>query len=150
MASVKDSPSVAEVAYAAGLFDGEGCASVVRRRRSETPSWEITVQLGMTDEVAILWLRERFGGSIFVSRSRRPRWKDCHHWRLQTRQACAFLRAIRPYVVAKAPQLAAIAEFEATLNPRSHYRHPLSEEITAERERLWELVRELNRRGRAA
>ena len=52
------------VAYIAGLFDGEGCVSYKQymRKRSHNkkayPTWQIRLEMAMTDKSILVWVCE--------------------------------------------------------------------------------------------
>ena len=54
--------SEAEKAYAAGLFDGEGCIIIEKPRRGKGHT--LMVQLGMREPAAVAWLQERWPASL--------------------------------------------------------------------------------------
>lgn len=86
-----------EIAYAAGLFDGEGSISLVRQRvnRSHSPQVSVT----STDLEVLVWLQKRMGGNIVTKQPRKPAHSVSYDWRLTDRRALIFLQLIRPYLV---------------------------------------------------
>ena len=89
--------AVDEVAYAAGLFDGEGSVTLVRHRENRTPSPQVSV--ASTDYEVVFWFQKRFGGSIVTKQPRKSNHSVSYDWRLTDRRALAFLKIIRPYLV---------------------------------------------------
>ena len=89
----------AEIAYTAGLFDGEGSISLVRQKNNRSHSPQVAV--ASTDYEVLLWLRKRFGGSIVIKQPRKSSHSISYDWRLTDRRALAFLQLIRPYLVIK-------------------------------------------------
>jgi hypothetical protein len=87
----------AELAYAAGLFDGEGSISLVRQKNNRSHSPQVSV--ASNDCEVLGWLQERFGGSIVTKQPRKPTHSVSYDWRLTDRRALAFLTLIRPYLV---------------------------------------------------
>jgi hypothetical protein len=88
---------IEELAYAAGLFDGEGSISLVRHRDNRTHSPQVSI--ASTDYEVVNWFRERFGGSIVTKQPRMSNHSVSYDWRLTDRRALAFLEVIRPYLV---------------------------------------------------
>ena len=86
-----------ELAYAAGLFDGEGSISLVRQKKSRTHSPQVSVT--STDYEVVRWFQDRFGGSIVTKQPQKPNHSISYDWRLADRRALEFLRTIRPYLV---------------------------------------------------
>jgi len=78
-----------ELAYAAGLIDGEG---TVRKRGGG--DW--IVRVSMTDREVIDWLSD-MGGT--VNKEHRPPRKPCYVWQLNAQaQVLAFLHGVLPYM----------------------------------------------------
>ena len=56
-----------DLAYIAGLFDGEGSVSYKQymRKRAHNkkayPTWQIRLEIAMTDESLLIWLHEVLG-----------------------------------------------------------------------------------------
>ena len=89
-----------EAAYIAGLFDGEGCISYKQymRKRSHNkkayPTWQIRLEMAMTDKSVLLWVREVLGVGT-VGEKRYKRWRCTH------RDAFYVCCAIWPFVHVK-------------------------------------------------
>ena len=56
-----------DIAYIAGLFDGEGCITYkqyMRKRKGQKkayPTWSIRMEIAMTDRSVLIWLHEVLG-----------------------------------------------------------------------------------------
>ena len=56
-----------DIAYIAGLFDGEGCITYkqyMRKRKGQKkayPTWSIRMEIAMTDKSILVWLHEVLG-----------------------------------------------------------------------------------------
>ena len=86
------------LAYAAGLFDGEGCVQFTRCRSWIHPRiLVVNTHRGVLED-----LQHQFGGDINSLRHRRPRWKSSWMWRLNGGAAVRFLDRINPWLVIKA------------------------------------------------
>jgi hypothetical protein len=88
-----------ELAYTAGLFDGEGSISLVRSKKTRTHSPQVSI--ASNDREVLDWCQERFGGSIVTKQPRLPTHSVSYDWRLTDRRALSFLEIIRPYLVIK-------------------------------------------------
>lgn len=88
---------IEELAYAAGLFDGEGSISLVRQKNNRSHSPQLSI--ASTDREVLDWLQERFGGSIVTKQPRHANHLVSYDWRLTDRRALNFLKLIRPYLV---------------------------------------------------
>ena len=98
------------LAYTAGLFDGEGCVTLVytvcrRRVASTIPiyGFKFVVLITNTHRGVFRSLRQQFGGYIHLTtRSRPATVKPCWSWRLTSfEQQRRFLEAIQPYCIIK-------------------------------------------------
>jgi hypothetical protein len=86
-----------ELAYAAGLFDGEGSISLVRQKNNRSHSPQVAV--ASNDYEVLAWFQTRFGGSIVTKQPRKSTHSVSYDWRLTDRRALLFLQLIRPYLV---------------------------------------------------
>ncbi len=86
-----------EAAYTAGIVDGEGSISLTRSKKNRWPSPQVAV--ASNDKELLLWLRERYGGSIVTKQPRQPTHSISFDWKLTDRSALRFLQLIRPYLI---------------------------------------------------
>jgi hypothetical protein len=136
------------VEYVAGLFDGEGCVSILKhkhRRFTKGYTIELIVQFGMTNEEIILRLKKQFKGTTKISR-RKPHqnWKDCYRLTIYCIQALKFLEAIQPFVIVKSEQVNLGIEFQKS---KIKGKHTTKQEADFQ-EYCWDKMRCLNKRGR--
>ena len=112
--------SLAERAYAAGFFDGEGWIRIKRDRRRDmvSPRFFIVVGAANTKREPIDFLREKFGGSIRVRISKDKCWADRYDWQVTDELAVRFLRVVLPYLKIKRPQAKLAIQFQDTLHSR--------------------------------
>lgn len=90
--------SVADLAYLAGLMDGEGSFIVVKDKEKLRP----VVSLGITSEEAINHL-STIGGSVSFFPKRKGKRKPYWSWALtRARDVLLFTESLRPYLVIKA------------------------------------------------
>lgn len=133
-----------DIAYAAGLFDGEGMVRIARYKipNSINTRYQVITMIGMTHEPVIRALCKAFGGSVHCNdhskrnAKHRPQW--C--WYLSSRMALAFLQSIRPHLIVKAGEAdiaialqSNIDEFKFKLGNRFNL-HERRDEIFAWRE----------------
>ena len=103
-----------EIAYMAGLFDGEGCIHIAKLKRPESQRglhFGLLATVGMTSERSVRLYHSRFGGSVYhykQENKRKPNWQ----WVIRSRQAIHFLRTIRPHLILKAPEADLAIEFQ--------------------------------------
>lgn len=88
--------SVAELAWAAGFFEGEGSVRInSATRRNHTALMALVPN---TDESLVRFFLERWGGSI-QGRAAQGRRRRFWRWTCSSRMAARFFRDILPYVV---------------------------------------------------
>ena len=96
-----------DIAYIAGLFDGEGSIQYkqyMRKRKHNPkayPTWSIRMEIAMTDRSVLMWLCEVLGTGTVNSRKVKPGKKKQWRWRCSHRQAYYVARLIWPYVHVK-------------------------------------------------
>ena len=90
-----------ELAYAAGVFDGEGYVGInMMQKASHRAKYGVLhVTVTNTYEELINWFEDRFGGSSYCHDHRS--WRDVHKWRAGARVACDFLQQVLPYLIVK-------------------------------------------------
>lgn len=113
-----------ELAYLAGLMDGEGSVGLYVRtpKNSDRHSVVLRVSIGNTSKPMIDWLINTTKvGSVRAKSwdklTRRQAWV----WSVCSKQAVELLRSIRPWMITKAPQVdivLKVAEMEVAENIR--------------------------------
>ncbi len=107
-----------DLAYTAGIIDGEGCIYIHKRVTPENRSrvrYSLLIKVSSTDEWLIEWLHFAWGGAIGThsEKSRRLKnWSPAWQWTLQTKQAYEFLKLILPYLQLKKPQAELALKFQ--------------------------------------
>lgn len=84
-------PSDLDVAWIAGLYEGEGCCNNIKGRTLAT--------ITQKDPQILFWCREMFGGRITEIRVGTD--KNCHIWAVCGDNARILLRAIYPFMSAR-------------------------------------------------
>ena len=112
------------VAYIAGLFDGEGSVSYkqyMRKRpnnKKPYPTWSIRMEIAMTDKSVLIWINEVLGvGTVNPKRYRTPYtvgWKKQWRWRWQHRDAYFVARLLWPYAHVKLNKIQKIIDHYST------------------------------------
>lgn len=145
--------SETDLAYAAGIIDGEGCICIFRTSygtKSKLPqNYALTVGVLTTDTVIAPWLHATFGGSLRTYRHYGASAKVVQRglsrrWMVASAEAESFLRAIFPYLKLKQHRAEVALRFRGLV---SRTGHAITEENRAQRLSCYEEMRELNRRG---
>jgi hypothetical protein len=105
-----------DIAWAAGLFDGEGCVFMARQVRKDRPSrgYSLRLSMSMVHKPTI----ERFasivghGNVVVHSRERaRTNARDSWQWSINNAKALAVIGMLRPYLVTKATEADIATQF---------------------------------------
>ena len=112
----RSSSEETQIAYIAGLFDGEGSVDYARRwekkqRHSKAYLFRrITCEIGMTDYPVLEWLHETLGyGSLRPRKSPegyKPQWR----WRCSFRDSYKFAKQMLPHAIVKYKKLKQIVD----------------------------------------
>lgn len=106
-----------ELAYIAGLFDGEGTISLIGNQGHRTkpaPNGYVSarVEISNTNRVLIDWLQVRLGGQVHTTGKYSPTCKQGYKWRAaMTQPALDILEAVLPYLVIKRAQAEIVLEY---------------------------------------
>ena len=111
----------AQLAYIAGLFDGEGCVQFKKRMETKgrlksgkirrSNSTIITLEISMTDQPVIRWIHKILKvGAVNIniknkSPSAKPHYKDQLRWRCGYRDALKVAKLLFPYARVKREKL---------------------------------------------
>ena len=121
--------SESDIAYIAGLFDGEGSIHINRgienkkkhsgKGRRISNSMRISMEITMTDESVLRWLHEVLGVGTLNRKPRKGRRKDGTKYLMQYRWRCTFrdayyvCRLLWPYAHTKLPKIQQVIEHYA-------------------------------------
>lgn len=133
--------SDAELAYAAGLIDGEGCIGVYNTRpkaSTKAAHFQSTVRVCMKTPEPILWLWDRWPFQREIAKTKGGPTKPGPYftWQARNKQAEEFLQQVRPFLVLKGPQADVLLEFAEfrRVQREAHPRHlPYTPEMLTER-----------------
>ena len=115
-----------ELAYFAGLFDGEGCVLIYKRKtlieNGVTVPYQMRVVVTNTHQGVIEDLKRTFRGSIYAYKPTggRPAWK----WTAQCKAGSEFLKLVYPYLRIKKEQADVALEFQGLISKSRHRKHP--------------------------
>ena|ERR1700761_7326465 len=86
------------LSYLAGLVDGEGHVAFSSSGKGKR---RFVIEIKMTSENVIDWLKETFGGSKFFRPSSNPKWQHQWRWRIQGQEAMNLYELIKPILKIK-------------------------------------------------
>ncbi len=125
-----------ELAYIAGIVDGEGCIGIYHRLDTKgNRSYQLCVQVGNTDKALIEWLHKSFGAYMYehkhYSCEKIKRKLPSFVWTIVGNQALSFLEIVHPYLRIKKEQAEIAIGFQK--HRRRLFRKRLDED-----ERIWQ------------
>lgn len=103
-------PSLSDIAYAAGFFDGEGSINI--KKPTRTCGYRLVVSATQTIITPIEWFRVRWGGSIRTKTETTKR-KVAWEWTVTSQLALEFLKNVRPFLLVKGEQADIAIEFQS-------------------------------------
>ena len=107
-----------DLAYVAGIVDGEGWIGISadhRKRNPDRPCWRLRVSITNTNEWLMQYLKFAFGGTISIKGGRRTG-KPCYDLVLNRGKAAEFLKLILPYLKLKRPQAEIAIRFQESIS----------------------------------
>ena len=130
-----------DIAYLAGLFDGEGSIDFAKRKekkRSGTYNcMRISMEITMTDQSIIRWVTEVLGCGTFSKKPRKGKRKDGTKYLMQYRWRCTFRDTfyvcclLFPYAHTKLPKI------QQVINHYSKMKLEESNVVDLEHYRMW-------------
>ena len=134
---MKQNITVAELAWLAGIIDGEGSIGAMsqhHKTENKTSTYRIRLRVTNTHKGLIEWLRLKIGfGTISPIKKVKEHYKQGYELSWTNQRAINIIRQIYPYMIIKRVQAEIAFEFDETLKTRMW---PLSEEIVETRKRL--------------
>jgi hypothetical protein len=112
----RSSSEETQIAYIAGLFDGEGSVDYARRwekkqRHSKAYLFRrITCEIGMTDYPVLHWLHKTLGYGTLRPRKSPEGYKPQWRWRCSFRDSYKFAQQMLPYARIKYEKLKQIVD----------------------------------------
>lgn len=78
-----------DIAYIAGLFDGEGCVSVRKWTTKKAFQHTLYVSITNTDKKVLDWIQSQYGGGLCLARKRGDGRcsMNCYCWSLSSGKA---------------------------------------------------------------
>ena len=139
-----------QLAYFAGLLDGEGCLRIGTFKNSNSDlRYRAFLQIAMTDRNAINWLSETISNGIYIDKKRKnPISKWCYCWVVNIREGEELLKRALPYLIVKKKQALRFIEFAQTLDWKRTRREPVPNVILNKRKKLYLEMKALNGKGR--
>lgn len=153
-------------AYIAGFIDGEGYIGIITDKNRinfrRNDSYKTVLKIANTNKDIIQWFKNSFGGYL-EHRTMKENQKDAYCWTIEGKNLQPFLDKVSPYLRIKKKQAEIIKDFRKTYNEGSYeYIQRIAKngghltskttkpEVLELREKLYQQIRELNKRGTCA
>ena len=133
-----------ELAYIAGIIDGEGSISIRKHSNRNWYEYQLRVDVKLTDQEIPYWFQELFGGGVCFRApigNRKPAWQ----WTITDIKAANFLSSVQPYLHIKSEHCKIVLEFQET---KRHVGYRRSEVDVIIQEGAWAKMALLNHRGK--
>ena len=116
--------NIADAAYIAGLFDGEGSVDFKKRKEKRGNVQNILMRIEMTDESVLRWVHETLGVGTVRKRNRSPsrkaHWKDAWVYSIRFRDALYVCKILWPYAQTKLHKIEQIIDhYEPIYNDKN-------------------------------
>ena len=140
-----------ELAYLAGLFDGEGCIMIIKRKGyshnhkvNPSPRYSLKIQLTNTNKEVIDWISS-FGWYVRENTNLKKQWKRCWVVFLHDIRAKEWLEKLLPVLRIKKDEAKLAINFQEykTKFTNGHGRQGLSQEMIIHMEEMKSQLSEL-------
>lgn len=133
----KGVPYIADIAYLAGIIDGEGTIYI---GFDKTRGYHLRFYVVNTDKRLIDWLKTTFGGSVYSRKSlKNPNWRRKYEWINVNPED--MLPEILPFLKIKKEQAMLAIKFRKTFVKK---KHRLTEETKLLRAECYKQMKKLN------
>lgn len=144
-------PSETDLAWAAGIIDGEGCIMLCFNGAGPNYGKYHQVRLVVTNTNApmIRRLRVLFGGNLSKCKKAKETYRQKVQWTVSGKLAGECLRSVLPYMVSKQPEARLAIQGAELIRPGGFYRSKAGvgtyEEVSRTRAKLREDIQRLKR-----
>ncbi len=117
--------SIAEIAYLAGIIDGEGSVYIGNfscNPKTGSKYYQTNIEVSNTDKNLIDWLSNIFGGRIYLyTHKQTPKnsRRTVYRWTISGERVTHVCELIFPYVVAKKRQVEIMIKMRETFKPKT-------------------------------
>ncbi len=132
-----------QIAYLAGIIDGEGCFHIARPG-GKTHTLRLFVM--NTHKPLIDYLYNTYGGFQYSRKKENSTWKIRHEWFVDRGNLDEILPKLAPYLINKREHLDIVIEFRKTF-PKVRNYHKIPDELVAIREDCHRRIKILNKKG---
>jgi hypothetical protein len=113
-----------DIAYIAGLFDGEGTITYKKykekKKNGTYDCWRISMEIAMTDRSVLVWLTEVLGCGTLNKKPRKNGHKMQYRWRCVFRDAFHVCCLLFPYAHTKLDKITQVIEHYSTIQKKDN------------------------------
>lgn len=145
-----------DLAYIAGLVDGEGCIRIKKstygiriRKDCQNPTYSEMIQIRMVNEPAIKFIQSRFGGNYYLEK--RPYGnKPLYCYQITCKLASNMIKQLLPYLKVKKEVAKIVLKLRKSKENKDSFlrgcptKQPMKKEIVDFRESLYLETKKLN------
>lgn len=95
-------PTELEIAYAAGIWEGEGCSAAYCGSGPTRKGKVFAVSVHQKNPALLEWLKERFGGGVYQGYGKS---RQCGEWRTTGNNGYAFFKMIQPFIIGRTGEI---------------------------------------------
>lgn len=109
--------SIAQLAYAAGIIDGEGALTITAIENEKRKIFQSAVGVSSTDEILIDWILDVFGGwkkAYTPKQTPVNSRKKVYRWQITGKNLDIFIALIDPYIVIKKREIELLKLYRKT------------------------------------
>lgn len=139
--------SVTEIAYLAGIIDGEGSFSIAtaaQKHNSFGCHYIAQCNIINTNKDLMDWIIKKFGGHLYLRKKVKSFHKDNYALRIITKDLENIIKLTLPYLIVKRQHAEVVLKFRQTFDGK---RSSLSEEIYKVRSECFKQLKHLNSIG---
>jgi hypothetical protein len=136
-----------ELAYLAGIIDGEGSIYIQSRQRSDAIDYFPRFQIVNTDKKLMDWIHITFGGNLFQKNrfKHNPKWRIQYEWFTTRKLMDELIELIIPFLISKKEHAQIMLEFRKSFKEKTSYR--VTEDVLSFRNDCLHKLKFLNKRG---
>ena len=141
-----------QIAYFAGLLDGEGCVRIGKYNNSSGQlRYRAFIVIAMTNINPINWLLRIVGGKKYVDKKfKSGNSKICFCWSTNAKEGASILHRALPYLLVKSKQAKNFISFSKTLTGKGGkgIHKPIPQILLNKRMKMFSLNKTFNQKGR--
>lgn len=106
------------LAYAAGIFDGEGCVGIWGNPHVKSRALMLHVHITNTNKEVLDLFAKRFGSTVQLRKPATRKHQAIYRWAINSDHAISFLDQVYQFLVIKKEQVDVAREFQRFINER--------------------------------